>query len=215
VYKYTFNHYPIIPIHLLYEKVTHYSRYFDRHRISFNWLIVVRSAEFLKRTLTKRFADAFLLRQLEDISNEAGGHLKIRIPSCLYLTLAVWHFCGQGDPLIDCNFQLCRSPTAMFAENMPCLVRISTVAMSAKMPHLKYASSHPRSPYATKRGYASIATQPKSFPLSVNSRRPTNHCAKSQSAPMPRQTLGSRALIHQSARGQSSLPSRKLPALIP
>jgi hypothetical protein len=34
--KYTFNYYCIILIHLLYKKVTLYSRYFDRHRISFN-----------------------------------------------------------------------------------------------------------------------------------------------------------------------------------
>ena len=58
--------------------------------------IVVRSAEFLKRT---RFADVFLLRRFGEISNEAGGHL-----SRLYLILAVWHFCGQGDFFIDCNF---------------------------------------------------------------------------------------------------------------
>jgi hypothetical protein len=61
--------------------------------------IVVRSAEFLKRTLAKRFADVFLLRRFWEISNEAGGHL-----SRLYLILAVWHFCGQGDLFIDCNF---------------------------------------------------------------------------------------------------------------
>jgi hypothetical protein len=61
--------------------------------------------------------------------------------------------------------------------------------MSIKMPHRKYALSHPGSLYATKRGHASIATQPESFPLSVNSRRPTDHHAKSRSALMPRQTL--------------------------
>ena len=74
--KYTFNHYPITRIHLPYEKVTLYSRYFDGHRILFNWLVVVRCAEFLKRTLAKRFANVFLLRRLGDISNEVGGHLK-------------------------------------------------------------------------------------------------------------------------------------------
>jgi hypothetical protein len=48
VCKCTFNHYPIIPIRLLYEKFTLYSR----------------------------FDDVFLLRRLRDISNKAGGHLK-------------------------------------------------------------------------------------------------------------------------------------------
>ena len=52
------------------------------------------------------------------------------------------------------------SATAMSAENMPCLVRFSTVAMSAKMPHMKYASSHLGCLYATKRGHTLIATQP-------------------------------------------------------
>ena len=70
------NYHPVLLIHLLYKKVTLYSRYFDGHRISPNWLVVVRSAEFLKHTPAKRFADMFLLRQLGDISNEAGGHLK-------------------------------------------------------------------------------------------------------------------------------------------
>jgi hypothetical protein len=105
------------------------------------------------------------------------------------------------------------STTAMSAKNMPCLVRISTVAMSAKMPHLKYASSHPGSPYATKRGHALIATQPESFPLSVNSRRPTNHRAKSRSALMLRQTLGRSLVIgsKQSANPLVSLQSRQFP----
>ena len=113
----------------------------------------------------------------------------LRILGCLYLILVVWHFCGR--PSYRLQFPaMSFSPTAMPAKNMPCLVRISTVAMSAKMPHLKYASSHLGSPYATKRGYASIATQPKSFPLSVNSRRATDYRAKFRSALMPRQTSG-------------------------
>jgi hypothetical protein len=37
---------------------------------------VARSAEFLKRTLTKRFANVFLLRRFREISNKAGGYLK-------------------------------------------------------------------------------------------------------------------------------------------
>src|ERR1700738_3134125 len=41
---------------------------------------------------------------------------------------------------------------AMSAKNMPCFVWISTVAMSAKMPYLKYALSHLGSLYATRRG---------------------------------------------------------------
>jgi hypothetical protein len=52
------------------------------------------------------------------------------------------------------------SAAAMSAENMPCLGRFSTVAMSAKMSYLKYALSNPGYLYTTKRRYASIATQP-------------------------------------------------------
>ena len=42
------------------------------------------------------------------------------------------------------------STAAMSTENIPCLVWISIVAMSVKIPYLKYASSHPGSLYATK-----------------------------------------------------------------
>jgi hypothetical protein len=120
VCKYTFSHYPIIPIHLLYKKVTLYSRYFDGHRISFNWLVVVRSAEFLKCTLAKRFADVFLLCWFGEISNEAGGHLKNS--ELLVFDTCRRHFCGQGDLLINCNFQLCRSPLPL------CLLEICLVS---------------------------------------------------------------------------------------
>jgi hypothetical protein len=205
VCKYTFNHYPIIPIHLLYEKVTLYSRYFDGHRISFNWLVVVRSAEFLKRTLAKRFANVFLLCRLRDISNKAGGHLKNS--ELLVFGTCCMAFLWAGRPSYRLQFPaMSFSTTAMSVKNMPCLVRISTVAMSAKMPHLKYALSHPGSSYATKRGHTSIATQPESFLLSVNSRRPTDHRAKSRSALMPRQTLG-RSLVTGSKQSADPLVS--------
>ena len=203
--KCTFNHDPIIPIRLLYEKVTLYSRYFDGHRISFNWLVVVRRAEFLKRTLAKRFADVFLLRWLRDISNEAGGHLKNS--KLLIFDTCCMAFLWAGRPSYRLQFPtMSFSTTTMSAKNMPCLVRISTVAISAKMPHLKYASSHLGSPYATKRVHASIAIQLESFSLSVNSRRPTNHCAKSRSALMLRQTLG-RSLVIGSKQSANPLVS--------
>ena len=60
---------------LLYEKVTLHGRDSDGQRILFDWL-VVRSAEFLKCILAKRFANVFLLCRLGDISNEAGGHFE-------------------------------------------------------------------------------------------------------------------------------------------
>ena len=66
----------MIPIYLLYEKVAFYNRDSDGYRILFNWLVVVSSAEVIKRTLAKRFADVFLPRRLRDVSNKAGGHLK-------------------------------------------------------------------------------------------------------------------------------------------
>ena len=50
--------------------------------------------------------------------------------------------------------------------------------MSAKMPYQKYASSRLGSLYATKWGHASTATQPESFPKSVNSTRSTDHSAE-------------------------------------
>ena len=203
--KYTFNHYPITRIHLPYEKVTLYSRYFDRHRISFNWLVVVRSAEFLKRTLAKRFANVFLLRRLGDISNEVGGHLKNS--KLLVFDTCCMAFLWAGRPSYSLQFPIMSfSTAAMPAKNMPCLVRISTVAMSAKMPHLKYASSHLGSPYATKRVHASIAIQLESFSLSINSRRPTNHYTKSRLALMPRQTLG-RSLVTGSKQSANPLVS--------
>jgi hypothetical protein len=46
------------------------------------------------------------------------------------------------------------------------------------MQRRKYASSRLGSLYATKRGHASTATQPESFPEPVNSTRSTDHCAK-------------------------------------
>jgi hypothetical protein len=62
VRKCTLNYCPIIPIYILYEKVAFYSWDFDRHRIPFNQLVVIRSAKVLKDTLVKRFANVFLLR---------------------------------------------------------------------------------------------------------------------------------------------------------
>jgi hypothetical protein len=151
-----------MPIHLLYEKVT---------------LVVVRSAEFLKRTLAKRFANVFLLRRLRDISNEAGGHLKNS--ELLVFDTCYMAFLSAGRPSYRLQFPaMLFSTAAMSVENMPCLVWISTVAMSAKMPYLKYASSHLGSLSATKRGHASTATQHESFPKPVNSTRSTDHCAK-------------------------------------
>jgi hypothetical protein len=123
VCKCTFNHFPIIPIHLPYEKVTLYSRYFDGPRISFNWLVVVRSAEFLKRTLAKRFADVFLLRRLRDISNETGGHLKNS--ELLVFDTCCMAFLWAGRPSYRLQFPaMSFSTAAMSAENMPCLVPI-------------------------------------------------------------------------------------------
>ena len=46
------------------------------------------------------------------------------------------------------------------------------------MQRRKYALSRPGSLYATKRGHASTATQPESFPKPVNSTRSTDDCAK-------------------------------------
>jgi len=210
VCKCTLNHHLIIPIHLLYEKVAFYSRDSDGHRISFNWLVVVRSAKFLKRTLAKLFADVYLLRRLGDISNKAGGHLKNS--KLLVFDTCCIAFLWAGQPSYRLQFPaMSFSTAAMSAENMPCLARFSTVPMSAKMPHLKYASSHPGSSYATKRGHASIATQPESFSLSVNTRRPTDHCAKSQSALMPSrqcQLLTSASKLQQGCRScYSSKPT--------
>jgi hypothetical protein len=124
----------------------------------------------------KQFANVFLLRRLWDISNEAGGHLKnselLVFDTCC---MALW----AGRPSYKLQFPaMSFSTAAMSAENMPCLVQISTVAMSAKMPYLKYALSHPGSLYATKRGHASTATQHESFPKPVNSTRSTDHSAK-------------------------------------
>lgn len=105
------------------------------------------------------------------------------------------------------------STTTMSVKNMPCLIQISTIAMSAKMPHLKYTLSYRRSSYTTKRGYALIATQPESFPLSINYRRLTNHCVKSRLALMPGQTLG-KSLITGSKRSANppvSLQSKQFP----
>jgi hypothetical protein len=48
---------------------------------------------------------------------------------------------------------------------MPYLIQVSTIIISIKMPHVKYALSYLRSLYATKRGYASIATQQSADPL--------------------------------------------------
>jgi hypothetical protein len=147
----------------------------------------------------------FLLRWFGKISDEAGGHLKNS-------KLLVFDTCCMALLWTGRLFYILQFPAmsfstaAMSAENMPCLVWISIVAMSAKMPRLKYASSHPESLYATKRGYASIATQLESFPLSVNSRRPTDHCAKSRSALMPRQTLG-RSLVIGSKQSADLLVS--------
>jgi hypothetical protein len=52
------------------------------------------------------------------------------------------------------------SAAAISAENIPCLSWFSTVAMSAKIPYLKYALSYPGCLYTTKRRHTSIATQP-------------------------------------------------------
>lgn len=121
VCEYTFNHYPIIPIHLLYKKATLYSRYFDGHRISFNWLVIVRSVKFLKHTLAKRFANMFLLRRLRDISNEVGGHLKKS--KLLVFDTCCMAFLWGGRPSYRLQFlAMSFSTAAMSTKNMPYLV---------------------------------------------------------------------------------------------
>jgi hypothetical protein len=89
VCKCTLNHHPIIPIQLLYKKVTFYSRDFDRQRISRWYLVVVRSAEFLKRTLAKWLAAVYRLRWLRDVSNKAGGYLEMnhKLPRVVILAI--------------------------------------------------------------------------------------------------------------------------------
>jgi hypothetical protein len=146
VWKCTLNHHSIIPIHL-YEKVAFYSRDSNRHRIPFNRLVAVRRAEALRRALARRFAEVFLLRRLWDISNKAGGHVKNS--ELLVFDTCYMAFLWAGRPSYRLQFPAMSSSTAVVsAENMPCLVRFSTVAMSAKMPHLKYTSSHLESPHA-------------------------------------------------------------------
>ena len=172
----------------------------------------------LGHILAKRFAAVFLIRRFRDIRNKAVGHFK-RKYELLYgcgtcCTAVLWaerpsyRLQSPAMPLSTAAMPPC--PRKCLAENMPCLVQFSAAAMSAKMPHRKYVLSHPRSPYATKRDHASIATQPESFPLSVNSRRPTNHHIKSQLVLMLRQTLGKSLVIgsKQSANPLVSLQSK-------
>ena len=68
--------------------------------MSFDLLIVVRSAKFLKRTLTKRFDNVFLLRQLRDISNEVGSYLeknsKLLVVDTLHIAMLDFSFCGNA-----------------------------------------------------------------------------------------------------------------------
>jgi hypothetical protein len=184
-------------------------------------LPAVNSAGLLRHILAKRLAAVFLIRQFGDIRNKAVGHFKRKYElfySCGTCCTAVlqaerpsYRLKSPAMPLSTAAMPLC--PRKCLAENMPCLVQFSAAAMSAKIPHRKYASSHLGSLYATKRGHALIATQPESFPLSVNSRRPTDHCAKSRSALMSRQTLG-RSLVtgsKQSADPPVSPRSKQFP----
>jgi hypothetical protein len=84
-------------------------------------MVVVRSAEFLKRTLAKRFTDVVLLRRLGDISNEAGGHLK-NFELLVFDTCCMAFLC-VGRPSYRLQFPaMSFSTTAMSAENMPCLI---------------------------------------------------------------------------------------------
>ena len=158
MYKCTFNHNPIISIHLLHQQITIHSGHSNRHRISLDLL--------LGHILAKRFAAVFLIRRFRDIRNEAAGHFERMYALFMVVVLAAQQFCGQSDLLIDCNLQPCRSLLSLcrhVRENAApkiCLVLSSSPLSPCprKMPHLKYAASHPWSPYATKRGHASIAT---------------------------------------------------------
>jgi hypothetical protein len=62
VCKCTFNHYPIISIHLLHQQITTHSGRSNRHRISLNLPAAVNSARLLRHILAKRFAAVFLIR---------------------------------------------------------------------------------------------------------------------------------------------------------
>jgi hypothetical protein len=163
----------------------------------------------------------FLIRWFGDIRNKAVGHFKRKYELFMVVVPAAQQFCRQNDLFIGMQSPAMPFSTAAMppcprkclAKNMPCFIQFSTVATSSKMPHLKYASSHPGNLYATKRGHASIATQPESFSLSVNSRRPTDHRVKSRSALMPRQTLGRSLVIgsKQSADPPVSPRSKQFP----
>jgi hypothetical protein len=97
VCKHTFNYYPIIAI------------------------VVVRSVEFLKRTLAKRFTNVVLLRRLRDISNKAGGHLKNS--KLLVFNTCCIAFLYVGRPFYRLQFPaMSFSTTAMSAKNMPYLI---------------------------------------------------------------------------------------------
>jgi hypothetical protein len=64
----------------------------------------------------------------------------------------------------------------------------SAAATSAKMPHWN-TPCLVWGLYATKRGHALTATQPKPSPQPVYSKISTNHAAKFRSSQMPRQAL--------------------------
>ena len=212
--KRTFNYNPIISIHLLHQQITIHSGCSDKRRISLDLLAAVNSAGLLGHILAKRFAAVFLIRRFGDIRYKAVGHFKRKYElfygcgTCCTAVLRAerpsYRLQSLAMPLSTAAMPPC--PRKCLAENMPCLVQFSAAAMSAKMPHRKYASSHPGSPYATKRGHASIATQLESFPLSVNSRRPTDHRVKSRLVLMLRQTLG-RSLVTGSKQSANPLVS--------
>jgi hypothetical protein len=79
VYKYTFNHNPIISIHLLHKQIIIHSGRSNKRRISLDLLAAVNSARLLGYILARRFAAVFRIRRLRDIRNKAVGHFKRKL----------------------------------------------------------------------------------------------------------------------------------------
>jgi hypothetical protein len=128
-------------------------------------LAAVNSAGLLRHILAKRFAAVFFTRWFWDIRNKAVGHFKRRyelLYGCGTCYIAVpW----AERPSYRLQSPAMPLPIAAMPAKMPCHF---AAAMLAKMLHQKCASSRPGSLYATKRGHASTATPPKSFPKLVN-----------------------------------------------
>jgi len=91
---------------------------------------------------------------------------------------------------------------------MPCLVQFSVAAMPAKMPYLNTPRLIQEAYIQLKGVMHRLQPSLSYFPcLSILEDRLITTQSLDQRS--------SRALIHQSARGRSSFPSGKVPALIP